>query len=1110
MPITLVKGSSILASFDRIAEERLKAGRYGSFVVVVPTRRRIRELNRLFIRQTPGAAAGAFPLFTLGTLVHAVAAANLPARKPVPLHVQAVLMQRAIDAVADGLVYFSVSKGSGRKGLSTGTFQKLASVVNGLREAGVGVEELRTEVEANELGEGRKLAEVLAIMEAYEAQLGNSFADPALEMRGVLKVFASEAPQSVWWNAFPSKPDVLFIDGFDEFARPEFELLEWLATVPGLTVVLNFDFHPANEDLFFHLEDNYHSFSGIGFRPPDRPSRAHVENSPGEHEQPAALFHEHVRRNLFRHDDTIERIDAREFVTLIEAADREAEVDTIARIIKARVVEKPEADLSRICVATAHSGAYTPLFREAFARYGIPANITDRYRLDASPLVVGILALGAVVENNFRRRDLLRALTSPYVRPGVDAANLESVSAGLRITAGARKWEERIESRLSVVENQLRTVDDELELSLLEREARMLRKGLDDFRILKEMLAPLSGEHTPAEFHRKLLDLLDKAGVESSLRPHRGPSTGPTGIPGERWEDAERDSRAFATFLSVLEDVVRLRESQNPGPAPLFDYLADLKGAVSLSRYNIRQRYGYGVYVTSIEETRGLSFDTMFIAGLVDGEFPAPYQSEVFLSVRRMAEKRKRFLFQERYLFYQASTNFKRYLYLTYPAAEGNAKELVTSSFVNALKAIADVREWKKKDGAEDQERVRILHGIWSRDELLRRVSEVMWREGSRPDHPAAKEVIKKLGYPIHVEQSRAGEHTEKAYEGFILDGAPEDMKETIAARRGGVYSVSQLETYAQCPFKFFAQRLLKLTPIEEVEEGITPLEKGNLLHQIFFEFFTRWRDEKQPPLRECSEVEFKEATDLLLSMARARLDLIHINAPLWELDKEELLGGPGRPGVMREFLENERRRPDMLAPRYFEASFGGRSGRSDAKLSSSDPVKIGDVLVRGKIDRIDVDDTSGLWIALDYKTGKIPPAKGMWRGEQLQLPVYALAIRELRNRARERAGAGPAGAFYLAKEDEVEIVPQLVPKEVVKNLGLTKKGVSPEEYESIVDGAGTFIRDYVTAIAEGRFPLTSSEKVKYVCKGCDYRMMCRIWVSHQPGEGREGKEGEE
>ena len=86
-----------------------------------------------------------------------------------------------------------------------------------------------------------------------------------------------------------------------------------------------------------------------------------------------------------------ETLDLSMKVTLVEARTRWQEVTAICRLIKRITAERPGRDLSGICVALPKPEVYTDIIRERFATYGIPSNLTDRFELSRSPLVIDIL-----------------------------------------------------------------------------------------------------------------------------------------------------------------------------------------------------------------------------------------------------------------------------------------------------------------------------------------------------------------------------------------------------------------------------------------------------------------------------------------------------------------------------------------------------------------------------------------------------------------------------------------------------------------------------------------------------------------------------------------------
>src|SRR5262249_23221840 len=55
-------------------------------------------------------------------------------------------------------------------------------------------------------------------------------------------------------------------------------------------------------------------------------------------------------------------------------------------------------------------------------------------------------------------------------------------------------------------------------------------------------------------------------------------------------------------------------------------------------------------------------------------------------------------------------------------------------------------------------------------------------------------------------------------------------------------YRVTAVDRYVECPFKYFASVVLSLPEEREPASGLTPLERGNLLHNLFERFYQTWQ----------------------------------------------------------------------------------------------------------------------------------------------------------------------------------------------------------------------------------------------------------------------------
>ncbi|MBI1807727.1 MAG: exodeoxyribonuclease V subunit gamma [Ignavibacteria bacterium] len=1091
MPVILSKNYELsVSNVDGEVYDRLRAGNTDSFIYIAPTKRKLRSLQREFLRHVPGCVAPAFHLYTLETLAVRLHSLLCPPKRFVSGPVQAVLINEALQSCAVSLGYFRL-RGRAHK-LPRGTFQKIIDVINTLKEKGVYRASLYAEIESTDIEERDKLQDVLSIYNAYEMLLGDRFIDTAGMLKEVNERWV-EVDAATLFRPHFGNVNVIVVAGFDEFSDPELTMLYNCSTIERLAMLVSFDYHLNNDEVFGHLKENYMKFLEMGFQ---KITTLDDGNA----------FVEHVTKHLFRYEAEAPKMKCRETVTLLDASTREEEVELIAKLIKKLALDNPDRDLSKICVAMHQPQIYTSLFREVFERFGIPANITDRYYLDQSPLVVSTLALLSIHQNNFRVLDMIRALSSPYFRfttdtGSIDAGNLYEVSSRLKISAGQTAWLNRIEQRLATLREEIHDEDDEIQVDQLRREEHMLLKARSDVQALARLLHRFDGLMTPVQFKEKLLSLLDEVHVVEGILQAQSSLAGT--------EHLERDTRAYQKFLNFLDEFLEILEfdENHQVVERLPFYVERVKTAVSQARYNIRQKYGYGVSVTSFDETRGLRFDVMIIAGLVDGEFPPTYKPEILFSPSRRAQKERYHLNEHRYLLYQALTNFTEHLYLTVPRSDAEV-DLVPSSFLEALVRIVDLEDCR---GTKPEW---VTSGIFSEDELLRHVGKTIGQALDQ-NQPLAEVVLPDVKKDLHemfdhihhaivVERSRM--HADpiatyglvEEYNGKILDRVSADARKALEGFRNRVYSITQLESYGKCPFQFFSNKVLRLTSVNELEEGMSPLERGGILHEILFEFYTRRREKNLPPMSECTDQEFQMSVDELIALANRKLEALNIPDVFWDVDKELVLGSSTRKGLLREFLDAEREASFIVKPAYFEVAFGSRVGSkktTDVQLTTEHPLRAGDVQLRGKVDRIDIgDDTFKI---IDYKTGStLARREEIDLGMSLQLPMYLYAVEHLLATQLGRALSGGAGVYYKLTSPVKEclgIGTMEQRKKVFTARSNNKELVAnDQELRDIIDRATRYVNEYVDNIARGKFPV-EPKKPEQVCTHCDYKTICRI-----------------
>lgn len=210
--------------------------------------------------------------------------------------------------------------------------------------------------------------------------------------------------------------------------------------------------------------------------------------------------------------------------------------------------------------------------------------------------------------------------------------------------------------------------------------------------------------------------------------------------------------------------------------------------------------------------------------------------------------------------------------------------------------------------------------------------------------------------------------------------------------------SPSQIESYLECPYKWFAQRRLRL---DDLDEGFGPLEMGDFAHNALHSFYKHMSED----LGEA------KVTPQLLPQARELMaDVLARHKALQpHLRQSENRSIPTSQVEHRELAELERKLMDYLdfeaellptfAPKYLEydVACGGAVDYAGHKLL-------------GTADRIDVDG-EGRCAIIDYK-GSISGSYALGVREEGRLgKVQALIYAQV---VRRTLGLEPVGALYV------------------------------------------------------------------------------------------------
>jgi hypothetical protein len=287
----------------------------------------------------------------------------------------------------------------------------------------------------------------------------------------------------------------------------------------------------------------------------------------------------------------------------------------------------------------------------------------------------------------------------------------------------------------------------------------------------------------------------------------------------------------------------------------------------------------------------------------------------------------------------------------------------------------------------------------------------------------------------------------------------------------GVVVSPTQLEQAAECPFRHFLRRGLKVEAIESGERErdlwLDALIRGSLLHELYAGLLRRCRDAGRTPSLEQDQAWLRQQGQQALDDLER--DMPPSSLEVKERETRELLAD------LDLFLENEITGVKTRTPVGLEVAFGRSGGDDEEPLSSATPVtiKVGGLTFRvaGRIDRID-ELPDGTFEILDYKTG------GYWAdnwkgtfagGRRLQHALYGLAALELLKKRTPKPRV--VGAQYYFSSTKGRLQRKTIPAQ------------SPA-------AVGQVLSDLRDVLMSGVFVHTPH---KDDCKYCDYGPACGV-----------------
>jgi ATP-dependent helicase/DNAse subunit B len=836
-----------------------------------------------------------------------------------------------------------------------------------------------------------RLAELATLYAAYQDWLIRSDWTDA-EGQGWLAASALEQDAALAANL-----RLLAVDGFDEFNPTQLAVLSLLSARAAETIItLTGD--PTCDDRIAHrrfCRARHAVQQALDLQPDLLPPQ--FPNSPIP-QLPTVLFH--LESNLFQPGAS--RIPAGGAIQCLEAQTRAAETRAALRWLKALLLREGY-HLDEVALLARDLEPYRPYLAEVAAEFGLPLHLAGGQPLASNPAIAALLNLLALPATHWPRRPLLDALACPYFDWSAQGINREEVRglaaaarAGL-VIAGLDQWRQAL-ARLARLRPRDEATADDADLAPPDvpagEEARSLQTCLE---AVVALLTPPSGGtiRDYAAFVEDLIGEDPKLATRFRDLPLPRPGVGEGGGWGEgegddslhivahAWDSpatAERDVAALRSFKDVLRGLV-LAEAVllEPGePLACQDYAhfyAELRSAVETTTYEPpAPPPGSALLAAPLLYARGLSFRAVALLGLSEGEFPAPEREDPLLTEADREALRDaglpvdpRLKGDEASLFYEAVTRARERLLLTRPYLAGDGQPWEPSPYWDEVLRLIDAPVLRLRP----QDPLPLVDAA-SLPEAQLAACRANWQ--------FAPQGWDRVLHAAGVIRAREAAEPAGAWEGDLSDVAP-----ALAAHYSPdhTWSASRLEAYATCPFLFLVDSVLGLEPRLPPAEGYDIRILGTMYHAILEGTYRRALPRVYPErlpgalralLPEVAAETFASAPD----------DYGFRPTALWARQREELTR------VLAATLEALIEATGSWQPLALEQAFGiedrpcldvERGGRR--------------LRLRGFVDRLDRDEEGRLQV-IDYKAGSTPIApRDLDSGKRVQLPLYALAVRD-------------------------------------------------------------------------------------------------------------------
>jgi ATP-dependent helicase/nuclease subunit B len=959
----------------------------------------------------------------------------------------------------------------------------------------------------------RKLSDIQLIYSEFIERTQNKYFDE----EDKTNLFISLIKESAY-----IKSSKIWIDGFESFNRQRLHLIKNLCDYSkSVTLSLNidssyFDNLEVKDDFeaFKIIYDTYHTLKNFD---------TDIEIiSVRENKSPSTEI-KAIEKNIFslnieEYKNNTDKINI--FSSLNPYSETQK---TAAKIIS--LVRDKNLRWRDIKVAVGNMEVYETNIKRIFSQFEIPFFLDVKRDILSNPLCKYIFSILDMFIWNFKHDNVFE-----YLKTGFSPLNINQVqyleNHALQFGIEGDKWFREFKS-FDKDGNQITAEKNDIEQyrKLFAQDFEVERKGIYNLK-------------TANEITKLIFKYLEKDKVKEKMEKAVKAFNA-----AEKYEEASEHSQCWNYVMEIFEQLLLIGQDNE---ISLNDYRKMLEAGLGEVEVSIIPPTIDKVEVGTIDRIAVTKPKALFIMGANDSNLDTKNTEKGLLLNEerdillendvRLTKGADYETFKEKHMLYKLFSSPSHSLSVSYPLGLENGESLQPSLFIDILKKIfVSVKESSDLSISDELDLVSNYSGTY--DCFVEKMRNFI--DGYETDN------IWKDVYAWYEKEEK--ETFDIMVKGLNYQNSMNSLEPDIVKRiydNNMTMTVSKLESYAECQFRYFMENVLR--PRERAYQKIEYYDLGNIYHSVVEKFINKISEEHQDIItlnRIKAEDESVKITDnVLLEQADklTAIDANHRNKYMKEKIKRVMKRTCWT--IVRQ-LHSSDFRPKFTELQIDLVDENDEKAKEGVYLPPIEiPVetdKIKEVLkLRGKIDRVDVfENKEKLYISIiDYKSSPNDiDLEDAQEGIQVQLIMY---LKALLDKGEELFGKKPCigGVFYYyisdpvykdknkEKEPEEEIFKSLKlkgyvlkDKEVIKymdkNIGSTSsiipaafksdgeirddrtKALTEESFNNLIDTVYNKCKDMTRSILAGNININPYKKIdgKTPCKYCEYISICQF-----------------